>query len=349
MKDFLYSIVTGERRDWIAHLARVPLFLLSLVYGAGVRFMLAGHASGILRRKHLSVPVISVGNLTLGGVGKTPMVIFIARMLKAKGLRPVILTRGYMPSDNHGYVSDEAQVLQQVLDGITIIINPDRYKGGLEAVARHKPDVIILDDGFQHWRLFRNLDIVLVDAVNPFGNKRLLPAGILREPVSSLRRADVLVLTKTDQGEAEQLKEQLKVLNPHAPVIETTHRPTALVNIFTGHLVQLVKLGQPLIAFCGIGQPASFETTLKSLNADCKKFIAFADHHPYELSDMQRLKEMCQAHQTTVLVTTQKDAVKLAAFKDFWQGYDIFSLNIDLEITQGQHEFVDRIQHLLHG
>jgi tetraacyldisaccharide 4'-kinase len=258
MKDFLYSIASGQRRDLIALAVGVPLLAASFVYGLAVRLLVAGYSSGILRRKHLSVPVISVGNLTLGGVGKTPMVICIARLLKARGLRPVVLTRGYMPSGHRAYVSDEAQILEQALDGVAIVIDPDRYQGGLKAIDLYRPNAIILDDGFQHWRLFRSLDIVLVDAVNPFGSKRLLPAGILREPLSSLRRADLLVVTRADQADMEELKKDLQRINPRVPVIEATHRPTGLLNIMTGNLAQLAKLNRPVVAFCGFGNPASF-------------------------------------------------------------------------------------------
>jgi tetraacyldisaccharide 4'-kinase len=303
----------------------------------------------MIRRKHLSVPVISVGNLTFGGVGKTPMVIYIARMLKAKGYRPAVLTRGYMPSGQHEFVSDEAQILREMLDGVPVVVNPDRYAGGSEAIDRYRPDVIILDDGFQHWKLFRNMDIVLVDAGNPFGNEKLLPAGILREPLSSIRRADLLVLTKTDQADVQALKSRLQTINPKAEIIETRHRPTGLRNIYTGNLVQLTKLSQPVVAFSGIGHPKSFEVTLSSLNANYKSAVAFADHHPYVMDDMKRLKAACDENCATILVTTQKDAVKLEAFKDFWQGYEVYSLNIEIEITQGQHEFAQRIHHLLHG
>jgi tetraacyldisaccharide 4'-kinase len=349
MKKFLYSIASGERRDLIAWTTRIPLFLISLVYALAVRIILAAYASGVVRRKHLSVPVISVGNLTLGGVGKTPMVIYIVRMLQAKGLKPVVLTRGYMPSGHEDYVSDEAQVLRQALAGVPVVVNPDRYVGGLAAIDRYHPDVVILDDGFQHWKLFRNLDIVLIDAVNPLGNGHLLPCGILREPFSSLKRADCLVMTKADQADTHELRVQLQAANPKAPLIETLHRPKGLLNIFTGNLVQLAKLSQPAVAFCGIGNPKSFESTLRSINANCKDLVAFADHHPYDLEDMKRLKVLCEAKNTKLLVTTQKDAVKLDVFKEFWQGYEVYSLNIEIEITQGEHEFVDRIHHLLHG
>jgi tetraacyldisaccharide 4'-kinase len=347
MKDFLYSIASGQRRDLIARLMFVPLFLASILYGLTVQAILSAYAMGLMRRKHLSVPVISVGNLTLGGVGKTPMVIYITRLLKSKGLKPAILTRGYMPSGSQKEESDEVRIMRQILDGVPVIVDPDRHKGGLEAIYRHSPDVILLDDGFQHWRLFRNLDVVLIDAVNPFGNKHVLPCGILREPLASLKRADLVVLTKTDQGQTEFLKDKLRTFNLNVPIIESVHRPSSLMNIFTGHLVQIAKLAHPVVAFCGIGHPASFEGTLTTLNADCRKMIPFADHHSYTLDDMKRLKEECDAHKTNVLITTQKDAVKVLEYEDFWQGYEIYSLNIDIEITKGQHEFAQRICQLL--
>ena len=353
MKNFLYSIAAGERTDWIAQLVRVPLFLFSLIYGLAVKAILFGYKVGILRRRRLSVPVISIGNLTLGGVGKTPMVIFVARMLKIKKLRTVILTRGYMPQKEQllaaqeNYLSDEAEVLRQMLEGVPVVVNPDRYEGGLEAIKKYTPDVIILDDGFQHWRLFRDLDIVLVDSVNPFGNGCLLPCGILREEASSLRRAGLVVLTKTDRGEVGELKEKIQRINPNAPIVQTVHRPMSLTNIFTKSLVQIAKLNQAVVAFCGIGDPKSFRSTLAFLGADVKEFVPFEDHHYYSLQDMDRLKSMCVTLGLRVLVTTQKDAVKLAEFKDFWQGFEIFSLNIEIDIIQGHHEFIDRIDRLL--
>lgn len=353
MKDFLYPIATGERKDWVAKLVIIPLFVLSLIYGAAVEIILFGYKTGLLRRQKLNVPVISIGNLTLGGVGKTPMVIFVARMLKIKKTKLVILTRGYMPKKEQAlasqetHLSDEAEVLRQVLDGVPVVVNPDRYQGGLEAIEKYAPDVILLDDGFQHWKLFRDLDIVLVDSVNPFGNRCLLPCGILREGISSLHRAGIVVLTKTDRAEVGELKEKVKQINPNALIVETVHRPMSLTNIFSKSFVQIAKLNQAVVAFCGLGDPKSFRATLASLGTDVKEFIPFADHHYYSLQDMDNLKDKCVALGLRVLVTTQKDAVKLTEFKDFWQGFEIFSLNIEIDVTEGQHEFVDRISHLL--
>ncbi len=353
MKNFLYSIATDKRTDWIARLAGIVLFLFSLIYGVAVKVICTGYDMGFFPRRRLSVPVISVGNLTMGGVGKTPMVIFIARMLKIKKLRLVILTRGYMPrkeqasSSPEAYLSDEAEVLRQILDGVPVVVNPDRYRGGLEAIKKYAPDVIILDDGFQHWRLFRDLDIVLVDSSNPFGNGHLLPRGILRERLSSLRRAGLVVLTKTDRGDVGELKEKIRSLHPNVKIVETIHQPMSLTNIFTKSFVQIAKLNQAVVAFCGIGDPLSFRTSLAFLGTDVKEFISFTDHHHYSIQDMEDLKDICVRLGLWVVVTTQKDAVKLVEFKDFWQGFEIFSLNIEIDITQGQHEFVDRINRLL--
>ena len=186
MRRFLYSIMSGERKDWIAILVRIPLFVISLLYGVFVRALLMCYSSGILPRRKLNVPVISIGNLTMGGVGKTPMVILIANMLRSKKLKVVVLTRGYRPGlfDKGSDQADEAQVLSEVLVDVPVVVNPDRYLGGIEAIKNYQPDVIVLDDGFQHWRLSRDLEIVLIDSVNPFGNGYLLPMGILREPIA---------------------------------------------------------------------------------------------------------------------------------------------------------------------
>ena len=347
--------MSGQRKDWISFLVGIPLFILSLIYGMIVRVIFVCYSSGILPRRKLNVPVISIGNLTMGGVGKTPMAIFVARMLKVKKFKPVILTRGYMPrsmaqdSGQVEYVSDEAQVLREMLEDIPVVVHPDRHKGGMEAIDRYDPDVIILDDGFQHWRLFRDLEIVLIDAVNPFGNGHLLPLGILREPFSSLKRADLLILTKTDRVDTGELKKRLQLRCPGIPVIETAHRPRSLTNVYTKEIRSLTEIVRPVVAFCGIGDPLSFKSMLVSLCADVKEFVHFMDHHTYCAQDMDDLRNICDVLGIRTVITTRKDAVKLNVFKEKWQGYDILALNIEIDITQGQREFIDRIDRLQHS
>jgi tetraacyldisaccharide 4'-kinase len=351
MRRFLYSIMSNDRKDWVALLVRIPLFVLSLFYGIIVRTLLMCYSSGLLPRRKLNVPVISVGNLTMGGVGKTPVVILIAQMLRLRKLKVVVLTRGYKPgfSDRGSDQADEAQVLSEVLVDVPVVVNSDRYLGGIEAIKNYQPDVIILDDGFQHWRFSRDLEIVLVDSVNPFGNGHLLPMGILREPVSSLKRADVLVLTKTDRADVPELKNQLDRLVQGVPVVETVHKPKSLFNFYTHKDVSMNQLCRPVVAFCGVGDPLSFKAMLVSLGSDVKEFISFMDHHSYDSEDMKKIRGICDDLGIRTVVTTRKDAVKLQKFEEVWRGYDLLNLNIEIEITRGQNEFENRINHVLRG
>lgn len=351
MRPFLHSIIKGERNDLAAWVVRIPLFLASLVYGLAVRSVVFLYTAGILPRRRLGVPVVSVGNLTVGGTGKTPIVIYLARMLSASQLRPVILTRGYMPRGSvrgSEFESDEAQVLREVLQDIPVVVNPDRYQGGLEAIERYKPDVLILDDGFQHWRLFRDLDIVLIDSADPFGNGQLLPCGILREPRSSLKRADLLVLTKTDRADTGALKDQLSVLCSGIPVVETVHRSRSLTRLYIKEFVNISHLSRPVVAFCGIGDPLSFKAMLVDLGADVKEFLHFLDHYAYGHEDMKNLRRICDELGVRTLITTRKDAVKLEAFEEFWQGYELFVLNIEIDIVHGQEHLINGINQLSH-
>ena len=349
MRRFLYSIMSGERKDWIAILVRIPLFVISLLYGVFVRALLMCYSSGILPRRKLNVPVISIGNLTMGGVGKTPMVILIANMLRSKKLKVVVLTRGYRPGlfDKGSDQADEAQVLSEVLVDVPVVVNPDRYLGGIEAIKNYQPDVIVLDDGFQHWRLSRDLEIVLIDSVNPFGNGYLLPMGILREPIASLKRADVLILTKTDRGDVQALKNRLDSLFPSIPVVETVHRPKSLFNIYTHKDVSMDQLCRPVVAFCGVGDPLSFKSMLVSKGCDVKEFVTFMDHHSYDSEDMKKIRGICDDLGIRTVVTTRKDAVKLQQFNEVWRGYDLLTLNIEIEITRGKNEFENRLDHIL--
>lgn len=340
--------MTGERKDLIALLVGLPLFVFSVLYGLAVRIILSGYSSGLLPRKKLNVPVVSVGNLTMGGVGKTPLVILIAKMLRQRNLKTVILTRGYRPSGNQ-HVSaeaDEVQMLREVLPDVPVVVNADRYAGGIEAIEQFHPDVIILDDGFQHWQLSRDLEIVVVDAAHPFGNGHLLPLGILREPVSSLKRADVIVLTKIDQGNGSELKNRLAQWASGIPVVESKHSPRSLTHVYSNQKIEINHLHTAVVAFSGIGDPKSFKTMLIALGADVKEFISFMDHHAYAQDDMNKIRRICDELGVRTVITTRKDAVKLQPFADVWRGYDLLVLNIEIDITQGENELNDRINSL---
>ena len=264
-------------------------------------------------------------------------------------------------------------MLQQSFPGVPVLVGRNRIQNAKQALQEHPIDVFVLDDGFQHWKLERDLDIVVIDCMNPFGNGCLIPRGILREPLKSLARADLFVLTKTDWGQenAAAIKKQLHSINPDAPVIETVHRPTALVDLCDPSLKESLEFlypvsknlqdfilgergiiprlsrierkldianlmkrgikGKEVAAFCAIGQPDSFARLLKSLGAQVVVFKAFGDHHLYGREDVLLLLDLCREKKVQTLVTTQKDAVKLTPFLNLFK--DGFRLlNLQMEI-----------------
>ena len=311
MRRFYLSVVSGRRRGLLAALARAALWTASIVFAvlAGLRRLL--YAIGILRSVKLPVRVIGVGNLTAGGTGKSPFVEHLARWLTRKNLRVAIVARGYGRID--GDRDDEE--LAATIDGVARFTGRDRVAVCRRAIAEFRPDVIILDDAFQHLRLERDLDILLVDATDPFANGRLLPAGLLRERPSAAARADLIVLTRADQAAPDalaSLRERLYQVTTGVPTIEAVHRPVAVRLLHSKKRQGLDWLkGRSLFAFCAIGNPEAFRRTLESAGAKVEKLIAFPDHHRYAPIEVRRLIAEAQEFMAEALVTTEKDAAKL--------------------------------------
>jgi tetraacyldisaccharide 4'-kinase len=267
---------------------------------------------GWYRAEQVPAPVVSVGNLTAGGTGKTPCVEYVARYYRERGLHVAILSRGY---GAEGGPNDEALVLEENLPDVPHLQGPDRVRWACAAVEELESEVLVLDDGFQHRRLARDLDLVLLDVTDPWGGGHLLPRGLLREPVAGLRRAGVVILTRCDQAAPEALsrvRERISRIAPGIPVIETTHRPLDLVD-GDGNATPLDELqGRPVVAFCGLGNPAAFRRTLIDLGADLRDFRTFPDHHPYSRRDVDELRGLAAAWpEDTRIITTQKDLVKV--------------------------------------
>ncbi|MCR4337256.1 MAG: tetraacyldisaccharide 4'-kinase [Candidatus Omnitrophica bacterium] len=338
------------------------LYGLSFFYRIGLLLVQLSYCWGWHKQVRLPRPVISVGNITVGGVGKTPLVEFLTRLIKNKyAFRPCILLRGYMGENFLGGTerkveSDEGMMLKENLPGICIGVGQDRAKIATEFLKNESMDVFILDDGFQHWALDRDLDVVVIDATNPFGNGQLLPRGILREPLSALRRADVFVLTKCDMDREHLplLRSTLQRFNPRAPIIETIHEPVAFKDLIDGSSHPLDELlGQSVAMVSSIGDPAGFEKTLQNLEIPIMRKFSFLDHHPYAKNDMQEIIKGIRQQGITTIVTTQKDAVKLRTFEDILkkeisqQYFRIFVLQIEIKITREEHELLDRIYSLL--
>ncbi len=303
------TIASGQDRSCTGAIARLGFSVLSPFYRLAVAVRNAMFDAGLRRPVKLPRRTISVGNLTTGGTGKTPMVIELARRLVARGERPAVLLRGYKSVDGQ---SDEATLLREALgSGVPVEANPSRVAGAAAVLARDESvTCILLDDGFQHRQVDRDVDIVLIDATEPFGYGRLLPRGLLREPIDSLRRADAVIVTRADQGD---------VADPRV-------RPMARVAYTWRHLLDAqgdehpltCLAGQNVLGICGVGNPLAFERSLKQHAADAD-VAAFDDHHHYTTDEITAL---VQERKPQAVVTTEKDWVK-------WRQ---LSLNVDVPV-----------------
>jgi tetraacyldisaccharide 4'-kinase len=285
----------------------------------------------LLSVKKVSIPVICLGNITTGGTGKTPMVRYLTEQLWQRGMKPTILTRGYkrheqkvkssspvrltapnLDTNGWEYYGDEPSLLVQMLQKTSIYIHPDRYQSALSALETDSPDIFVMDDGFSHRRFYRDMDLVLLDVTNPFGYGHLLPGGLLREPLSSLKRASAILLTRCEKGKSyPEIEKTLQDKGITCPLFKIYFQPAPLFPLNQTASSPVEYSHKPMIAFCGIGNPAGFQKTLNSAAIKIAEMIAFPDHHPYTAADIAHLEEICQKKKAWGLVTTEKDALKL--------------------------------------
>ncbi len=291
------------------------------------------------------VPVISVGNLTAGGTGKTPVVAFLANWFRERGIGAAILSRGYRSAE--GGVNDEKLVLDQLCPGVPHLQNPDRVASARQAAKEHHAQLLILDDGFQHRRLRRDLDLVLIDATCPWGYGAVLPRGLLREPKSSLRRADLVILTRTDQVSENRRAEILKEIHrihPQLPCVEAAFVPRRLINA-DGEACDFENLkGRPVAAFCGIGNPAGFRQTLTSCGLEVEEcgMRTFPDHHHYSDEDFKALGQWAGDQNAAALLTTQKDLVKIP--HSHLGDVPVWAVEIGAELVRGADLLISRLE-----
>ena len=301
-----------------------------MLYRTVMHLRAAAYRRGWLRPKRLPAKVISVGNLTVGGTGKTPMVLRLATWLRQRGLQVAVLTRGYgrrerMPLVINGQgevekylpelMGDEPILLARRLPDVTIGIGADRFSLAqriMEMEAPHPPEVFLLDDGFQHLQLARDLDLVLIDATHPLGATAVLPAGPLREPVRALARADVIVLTRTGDGPQAKLLDTVRRYNPRAPVFQASTKLVGVFDAATHRPANLFVLKQqPVLGFCGVGNPDAFWEDLRRWGFELVGTVAFPDHHSYGIEDFRRIIRRADRAGARVLLTTEKDLVNL--------------------------------------
>ncbi|MGA0039142.1 MAG: tetraacyldisaccharide 4'-kinase [Pirellulales bacterium] len=331
------ALVDGSRTGAMAGLLRGLLAGCSVPYGAAVIMRNLLYDTQLLKATAADVPVICVGNLTLGGTGKTPLVAWLARLLLEFNTRPAIVSRGYAASA--GSVSDEAAELAMLLPGVGHVANRDRVAGVKEAIDQHAARIAILDDGFQHRRLARTLDLVAVDATDPFGCGHLFPRGLLREPLSGWRRADAVILTRSSSVDAARratIKANVlrRAVTKRPVWAETTHAPRCL-RTAEGRTSPLTMLtGTRVAIVSGIGNPHAFRNTVASTGCVITSETILPDHHHYKNSDLAQLGRAARTTAAELIVTTVKDLVKIRETEV--HGVPIMALEIAIEFLQGE-------------
>jgi tetraacyldisaccharide 4'-kinase len=316
--DSLISILSGADTSLRGRALRTTAAIAEPFYAAMMIARNAAFASGILRSTQLPRPTISVGNITTGGTGKTPVVIWLAAKLRDAGQHPAVLMRGYRLKAA-GF-SDEQQVLQRALPAISIEANPNRVRGAA-AVLSQRSDltIFILDDGFQHRRVRREFDLVLINATAPFGFGHVLPRGLLREPLVGLGRASAFIITRASfagENQLNMIRAELARRNPTAPIYHSDHIHTALWSPAKKLRDSIDALrNERLYSVCGIGDPSAFGTQVSTLTSQHVGHRTFADHHAYTSADVERIIADAQAVDATRIVTTEKDWVKLATIE----------------------------------
>ncbi|MCR5413156.1 MAG: tetraacyldisaccharide 4'-kinase [Kiritimatiellae bacterium] len=354
---------------------RVLLALLALISGifataVAIRYFL--YRTGFLRRYPLGIQVISIGNVTAGGTGKTPVTEIFARTLAAEGRKVAILSRGYrrkeapwwrrilmqvvspplVVSDGRRVLldsavgGDEPYMLASNLPGVAVVVDRDRVKAGRYAIKRLGCDTLILDDGFQYQKLKHSVEVVLVDSSNPFGNGRMLPRGILREPVRHLKRADIIFLTKC-RGDRSGVIADIRRYNKHAEIVECNHAPKVLKDVWSREEFPLSWLqGKTCCTLSGIASPKGFENSLRRLGSKVVWCERYADHHRYDSSEILYALNRSADMGADALVTTEKDAVRFPRFET--SPVRCLYLRISIEILKGRENFTGIVNRICH-
>ncbi len=337
------AIVSGEAGGVVAPVVRLSLLPLAMIYGFVMSFRRWLYRRGWWRSHPTPIPVISVGNLTVGGTGKTPCVEMMARDLCCQGFRVVILSRGYGSCEGR---NDEALVLEENLPDVPHLQGINRRELLQIAVDELESEVALLDDGFQHLRLSRSLDIVLLDASDPWGGGWPLPRGLLREPRGALKDADVVILTRSDQISSQVVAEIRRWIERRVPgclICEAVHEAVGWQN-HKGEIVSLHRwAARPTAAFCGIGNPEAFRASLLRLGVDVKHWRTFPDHHAYTRRDVEELSEWARSLPPEgIVLTTQKDLVKLRIPEI--GGRPLWALRVAFRVTEGEVTLRERIR-----
>ncbi len=338
------NIMNGQARDLPARLARGGLRSLEPVYWTITQLRNRRYDRQKNRVQRLATPVISIGNLTTGGTGKTPLVRWFAEWLLEHQAHPAIVSRGY--GSQPGQPNDEYRELKVWLPNTPHVQNPDRVAAANTAITDHQVSVVLLDDGFQHRRLGRDLDIVLIDASNPFGYDHLLPRGLLREPIAALKRADAVILTRIDQVTAsvrQAIRDRVGQYMDPQKIAEVVFANRGWIDQHGNS--QVSPAPTAIVGFCGIGNPTGFRSALEGMDLQVVDFQVFADHHNYTSKEIDDLRIRAMQKNAGTLVCTMKDLVKVRELG--FDSFPVLASTIETEFESGQHMIEDLIQQTL--
>lgn len=356
------QLVSGRSAGLKSQMLRFSLRVISQGYKAVVILRNFLYSRGWLKTYHANAIVISVGNITTGGTGKTPFVVWLCKFLQQKKIRCAILTRGYKATQDQ---DDEPAILTKMCPQAKVIVNPDRVVGANEAVNKFDAKVLIMDDGFQHRRLARDFDIITIDATRPFGYGKLMPAGLLREPVNSLKRADVIVITRSDQVTGEglvDLEKKLLSINNNMIIVKAIHSPVCTKTADNKEINIKELKNKKIFAFCGIGNPDAFLNTIKDFGANPAGAKVYDDHYHYANKDIADICKKAMNLKADLILTTQKDWSKIignfrfrqtdggqVSISDFQSPIPFAYLAVELKIISGEDRITSLIKDCLTG
>jgi tetraacyldisaccharide 4'-kinase len=378
VEQYVLEVIFERRRDFGARLTSAALLALSQIYRLAIQLRIFLWHYRIFRDHTLGCRVVSIGNLTVGGTGKTPVVEVFARALTARGRRVAILSRGYksaprpllqrlyakitlqndlfppkIVSDGQSLLldseqaGDEPYMLASNLKNVAVLCDKDRVKSGRYAIQRFGCDTLLLDDGFQYLALKNRIDVCLVDRNNPFGNHHLLPRGTLREPLTNLARAHYIFITKSTPNGSKTLRAALHKFNPRAEIIECAHHPLYLQDVFTGEQHSLDKLKNLNVgAISGIAVPESFENGLRKLGANVIYAKRYADHHRYTQQEILNMINRSVRRGAHAILTTEKDAVRFPKIDR--RDIPMYFLRVEIKIIEGAKDFHDAVARICH-
>ncbi len=379
VQDYVLGVIKKEKKGRFVPIVRFLLHCFSWFFGLGSQLRLYFYKSGLFKSKSLGCMIVSIGNITVGGTGKTPTVELFAKALQNNGRKVAIISRGYrsstrfgikrfikkllllIPKDqqikvvsdgkkiylNSSMAGDEPYMLAKKLPGIVVAIDKDRAKAGEYVIEKYGIDTILLDDGYQHLSLNPRFDVVLVDTTNPFGNKKLLPSGILREPIENLNRANLFILTKSSKNkDLSELKASIRQHNYSANFIECRHKAIEFVNLKDNSTATLESFkGNRIGLISAIADPASFEKAIGELGLNIVLTKRFQDHHRFSVKEIRSVLKFGSRKNISAIITTEKDAVRFPELSST-RGIPIYFLKVEMEILNGMQDFQECISKL---